>query len=341
MLVVAIAACSESSRRSPTTPSTTPLFTTRLELSGPGTVHLEKTGQFTATAFQSDGSTRDVTAEANWFSVRTDILSAGSKGVFTGRSSGETTISASLFGKNATSTVIVVPEGTFRLSGAVRDSGVPVDALVRVESAATGRLETMTNAGQYRVYGVTGDTEITAIKDGYEARTTDVIVTDHRQVDIDLVPSRSRPDVSGIYRLTVKASPNCAALPDDARERSYDAEVQQAGPALTVTLTGSEFAVDRGRSLNTFTGVAEPTRAVFRILGPTDFYYYYYYYSVPDVNEVLSPGRFYGFDGTVTASISNSRISGTLNGWIRVRSSLRNAAVGRCQSADHTFVLSR
>ena len=54
-------------------------------------------------------------------------------------------------GRSATiGEVIIVPEGTFRLSGTVRDAGALVDADVRIDDEALGRTDLRTIGGAVR-----------------------------------------------------------------------------------------------------------------------------------------------------------------------------------------------
>jgi len=162
---------------------------------------------------------------------------------------------------------------------------------------------------------------------------------DHRTVDLDLQLSRSRSDVSGTYTLTITAADSCTTLADDVRSRSYTAAITQSGGELTVTLSGSQFATDHGRTLDQFKGFLEAERAVFRFSSTSDFYYYYFY--TPDVLEFLATGRYYGFDGTAVTSLSRDQLAGTLNGTIGTFSGPPFRAALRCRSDNHRFVFSR
>lgn len=116
-----------------------PVTTTRLEIAGPDAVAPGESAQFAATAYQSDGSTRNVTNEAQWRSGNPSVLSISANGLATGRERGEAPITAAFAGRTANkSNVFVLPAGTYRLAGAVRDAGVLVSG-ARVEvTAGTG-----------------------------------------------------------------------------------------------------------------------------------------------------------------------------------------------------------
>lgn len=337
--MVAVAACSDRPKP-PTGPSTSVPVITWLELSGPPTVPLGQAAQFTAISHLSDGTREDVTGKVHWSISDPDVLSMSAPGQFTGTSNGEVSISTSLSGLRATiGDVIVVPQGTFRLSGTVREAGMAVAALVRIENAALGRQEVHAVRGEFAVYGVTGQTLVTAIKSGYAERTTTRVVTTHDRVVVDLTPAAPRAEVSGAYRLSVFASDQCSNLPEDVRARSYDAVVEQDGPSLTVTLSGAHFLSERGRTHNRFKGVLEPDRAVFTLGAPAvDFYSYYD--TGPDVFEILSPGRNYVMQGSAVVPMPD-RLTGTLSGTIRFLTSSRSTTASACSAADHRFVFAR
>ena len=332
-IAVGVVACTESSRRPPTAPAG--VFTQRLELIGPTTVHLGKTAQYRAIAHQSDNTTEDVTSEADWATTHPSVLAVSSTGLAEGRANGEVAVRVLKDRLGATmSGIIVVPEGTFRLRGTVRDEGLPVDAVVRIEDQASGRSEVPAVRGQYAAFGVAGQARVIAVKDGYRQQPVSVVISDHQQLDLEVVLSRPRTDVSGQYRLSVSASDLCATLPEDARVRSYDALVEQSGPALTVTLSGAQFGVERGQTLNRFTGRLESDRAVFNI--SKSLYYYYYY--TPELLEILAPNRTYTLEGTVVTSVVPSGLNGTMSGAIRVVGPPAGTAV--CLG-DHGFVFRR
>jgi hypothetical protein len=331
-------ACSDSSR--PTTPSP-PVAPTaavvRLELRGPDTVHLDETEQFTVTAVRSDGSTTDVTSQASW-NFALALLTMSTPGRLTGKAKGETNLSVAAGGRSALKSVIVVPAGTYRLKGLVRDAGVTVGAQVRIENASLGTVNLDAAAGQYAVFGVSGETRITVTKNGYlEERRTESI-GEHRIIDIDLSLARSRPEITGTYTLRVTASDSCGTLPEDVRSRTFTAFIAQNGPELTVTLSGAEFAAVSGRPLNQFKGFLEAERAVFQFTSTSSGIGYYYYSA--DILEFLSTNRYFGWEGTAATSVSRDVLAGTLDGTVGTYSGPFRPAL-RCQSNQHRFELSR
>ncbi len=338
-LVALAAACdTESSRaRLPTGPSGAAPFLTTFRVTGPDTVHIDEPSQFTATATYSDGTAKDVTAQTTWRTITTGLMTMTGPGLFTGAAKGEAAINAAFDGRVTTlSNIIVVPSGTYRVRGTVRDSGLPVDAHLEITSAASGRLEFDTGPqGTFTVYGVGGDTQFTASKPGYERFSRTEVVTGHRSIDIDLRLERSRADVSGRYTLTITAADECSALPADARTRTYTATIQQTGPVLRVKLT--DQAATGASTRDEFTGVLEAQRAVFQ-MRPSGFYYYYY---LPFVIEVIPPGVYYGLDGVATTSISADDLSGTVDGAITTYANPGLRELSTCRSANHRLQFRR
>jgi hypothetical protein len=322
----------------------TPVSITSLVISGPGTIAPGATAQYAAVVLYSDGSSRDVTSEAVWRSGSESVLTISPSGLATAHNRGETSITVNASSRVAVKNeVIVVPAGTFRLAGTVRDLRLPV-AGARVEVIGIPGLQALLtgSTGTYRFYGVSGDTEIRVFRNGYHEHRQRIEVTSHQTLDVDLILVRPRQDLSGTYTLTVTAAPECGAqLPDIARRRTYTAVLRQDGPRLDVTLEGAKFFLQGSRPLNTFRGTVDPNGVAFQLTEIYEDFYYFYY---PDVLEELDPTTFLGVAGTVTATTSSSGSSGTLNGPVET---LRHAPFGRleriasCRSSGHQFVLSR
>jgi hypothetical protein len=316
-----------------------------LVITGPDSVPPGTTAQYSAIALQSDQSSRNVTNEVAWRTADSSVLTISStSGLASAHDRGETSVTASLGERSAVKTpVIVVPPGTFRLAGLVRESSVPVFG-ARVEvTSGTGQGLATTTAGTYRLYGVAGDVEILVTGDGYLEQRKRLQVANHlATLDFDLQLSGPRAEVGGTYRLRVTAAPECGAmLPPEARTRTFTAVVRQEGPRLTVVLEGSRFFVDRSRTFNRFFGTAERNRVTFYISGPQDFYYSSY---GPDVVEQLTDTTLYTISGSVSATVSSAGVSGTLDGLVEAvqgNQPGRLQRIASCRSTGHQFVLSR
>ena len=326
---------------SPTAPPPPP--TCAAHISGPATVPPGGTAQFTLTANYSDGTTKDVTASAIWSSSNQAALTIAA-GLASGLQPGETTITASLlscFNHQTSVGVMIVPAGTFRLIGQVRESGFAVpNATVQVTAGTGSGLTTSSDAsGNFRLYGVAGMIQVTASKAGYTPTTVSTPVFTNASVAIDLSPSVPEPSLAGTYTLTLAADPACPtsganALPDFARTRSYTATISQQGPSLTVVLSGASFVMSP-QTTNTFSGREAPDGITFTLV-QTD----YYFYSTAVIEERVSDNQFYLPGGTIVASRVGADIVGTLNGTIVVNATSPKITVGQCDSAHHsvTFI---
>ena len=119
-----------------------------------------------------------------------DLLSISKTGLVTaGAGRGEAQVLAKYTGhpaawRNAevgSRTLLVLPAGTSRLTGVVKDGGAPVEgALVAITGGTPTGTSVVTERGTFRFYGVSGETEIRVTKDGYDTTVHRVIVTNHR-----------------------------------------------------------------------------------------------------------------------------------------------------------------
>jgi len=352
MVLVAILLACDKSPTAPTTinqppptqppPANTPKVLTGVTVSGPDSIPPDQTGQFTATARYSDGSNEDVTKSATWRTGQTTVLTISDTGLATAHVLGETFVTAAYSARSATKgDVIVVPAGTFRVSGRIRDSGASVSgANVRVMSGPSQGLNVNSTDGFYRLYGVAGDSELRVQKDGYEDARRRLIVTQTSTADFDLVLTKPRDMVAGTYSLRVTAAPECdALLPPEAREQRFTAVVTQNGPSLQIVLEDATFVRMGNAPRNKFFGVVEPNRVVFQPYAGSTYYGFYYYF--PDVIEELTPSTWYTFGGlAATTGSSNSR-SGPLDGAIGLLDAVRRVPLKTCTSKNHRFELGR
>ena len=237
--------------------------------------------------------------------------------------------------------VIVVPAGTFRLGGMVRESQPPGLRRPRRGDVRDGTGLATTTAGTYRLYGVAGDIEI-LVTAGRVPRTEKA--SPGREppatVDFDLQLSRPRADVAGTY--TLESPPPPSAVRCCRRKPEPDlTAVVAGGPRLTVVLEGSRFFADRGRTFNRFIGIAEPEPCHVLPQGTYDFYYSSY---GPDVLEQLSDTTLFTMSGFALTTVSSAGLSGTLDGLIEAVQGTepgRLQRIASCSSTGHQFVLSR
>ena len=314
---------------------------TRLEMTGPNSIAPGATGQFAAKASYSDGSTQDKSAEAVWRTSNSAVIAMSPGGIAVARDRGEASITASFSGRSITkSGVLVLPDGTFRLRGAVRDAGVGVSgARVEVSEGPSTGLMTNSSFGNYSLYGVAGDVEITVTKDGYQPIEQRFQVTANQTQNFDLVLTRPRDMVPGTYQLRATAAEECRQnLPSAAQERSYTAAIVQDGPRLTATLGGATFFKPsvNAATLNIFRGTVEPGAVLFTL--NAGYYYSLFYSYYPDIAEQIGPNELLSLTGLASLSHTATGLVGTLNGeFLTTTTSMARRAF--CRSTAHRFEL--
>ena len=300
---------------SPTPPPGSPPVVVNFYANGPTRIAPGEVAQFTAKALMSDGSLQDYTAQATWRSSDTSVLTIGPNGQATGVVSGEARVSASLakFAISPSVAVTVIPQGTYRLSGVVLETDLPIaGAAVAVVSGQGTGLSTLTDSyGNYRLYGVAGAVQVEVSKAGYTPLTKTFTVSGNSVLDFrDVVQAGTPQQHAGTYALDLSANtcvPFSTPLPDEYKHRTYTAVITQDGPRLAVTLSGADFVNWNGRG-NGFKGRIQPDGVRFQILAD------YYYYSGFDVLERLPSTQALVIFGDVTATASPSGIAGTLSG---------------------------
>jgi len=237
---------------------------------------------------------------------------------------------------------MVLPQGTYRLKGSVVNEGraVPDAEVAVVAGPAAGLATTTTGVGGYRLYGVSGDTEIRVRKPGYVEQSKKVTVTSHQDLHFQLELAAPRENVDGRWTLTVRAAPACAGkLPPEILERRYSAVLTQAGAKVTARLEGPAFYTRGTWTQNTFTGIIEAERLIFTL---TPSFFYYTYDTIPAVFEEIAPGQFFSMSGTAEMTGEGSRRSGRLKGTIEIRGAPPQVTpTASCPSDDHVFELTR
>ena len=288
----------------------------RIEIVGPSEIAAGESVQLTANAIKTDGSVENVTTQTGWSTNSSAILQVNISGLATGKTNGETFVNARFGQRFASRRILVLPSGTFRLSGTVKESGFGIDgASVTVISGIGEGLTVQSGfGGFYALYGVKGVVRIHTKKDGYQNTLQQLDVTAHGTQDVEIVAVRERADFKGVYTLTILAGAQCSSLPADARRREYVANVAQDGARLTVTLGNADFIVTNGRGRG-FTGFVEVSNEIRFSVG--DAFYYYYYYGGPFFDIVERIGDLTVLiAGTARTTATPGRIAGTLSGSI-------------------------
>ena len=85
--------------------------------------------RYTATARFADGSTRDITSEAQWTSTDESILPVAAPGIVEGRTNGEAEVRAVFANRSHGHQVVVVPEGQYVLRASVYHGQPPISPI--------------------------------------------------------------------------------------------------------------------------------------------------------------------------------------------------------------------
>jgi hypothetical protein len=336
--------------RSATAPSPAPPGSTGivgLVIRGPERLTPGETARFTAMATASDGSTQDYTQKVTWNATPQDVLTiARTTGEATARKSGDAIVWAGGAGSCCAGTrmaILVVPPDTYRLTGRVAESSLPVQgATVAVVSGAGAGLSAVTNFnGEYRLYGVAGATQIKVSKAGYVDLVKNVAVSANEILDFpEARQQQSVPSISGMYVLTVAADSSCPTTSTDRRTPHLPAEMQQArnyvvrltqdGPVLHVAGSAPSFLPPQDR----FDGRITPDGVEFQI---GDDYFGY----DDTLTAWISPTQAIAYEGHVFATRVGSAIVGRLDGEIRVFERTGSyQLLGQCRGGHHRFSLS-
>jgi hypothetical protein len=199
-----------------------------------------------ATLFYSDGTSKDVSRESTWSSSDTIVLRIDATGTATGVSVGEAAVSVSHADYLQRADIIVVPVGTYRLTGTVTDTGGSplIGASVTVAAPVGGdRLSTVTGPqGTFRIYGVPADSLLSVTLDYFHPVERALQLQSHESVTIRMQQSAAYPDVRGAYDLDIHADDACSAvLPAQLRTRKYTVLVTPTPAFLLFDLGGATF----------------------------------------------------------------------------------------------------
>lgn len=349
LAAVAAATCGGPSEQIRISNATAEAFIS-VTVSGPSTMTPGATATFSAVGRTAAGTTADATSKVRWTTVDGNVLSITAAAQVASRAPGETQVVAALpSGVAGRLNVLVLPSGTFRLTGTVTDGGVALgSATVSVVSGiGSGSSATTVADGIYKLYGVAGDIQLQISAPGYTTSTQSLNVAASGVADFTIAPTNGTPNLTGTYAMTVTADSACAppgsgprTLPGDVRERHYIATMSQMGAKFQVTLGGADFVISNGRG-NSFSGTVLAGRIQIRL---NDGYYYGPY---PDLFESLGNSRYISIDGAGTLTLTGADLSGTISGTYLLVNSPTNPAtsnteIGACYSqAGHPIALTR
>jgi hypothetical protein len=348
-----IAACNDPESRSPTFPSA-PLLTS-VSISGPATVAPGQSVQLVANVRMTDGTVKAVSGPGvTWSLIDAGVLQLSQTGLLTaGQQGGEAVIAVSVavekVTRTASRTQLVLPNGTFRVVGSVREDefpNLPVGG-ARVE-VTSGDPSTVTDGnGQYRLYGVPATADIQVVGNGYAPQSRHVTLSANSTQNFVLHLDGPRVGLSGNFTLAIDVTGTCSgpqSLAAGLRHRTYDASVTQNGAELDVLLTESRFKVNPLGLGNRFSGRALGGGATFT-LDWFDPYYYAYYGPdwYPDLAEALPDGTYLSLSGNAVVSAAPPGFAGTIANAVLVQWDSRFPAgntnlIGYC-SGTFQFVL--
>ncbi len=321
----------------------------RIEVSAPPAIAPGEAVQLTANAVKSDGSVENVSTQAQWSTSTPHLLEISPTGMARGLATGDVFLFARFQNRSAAARTVVVPAGTFRLTGRISEGGVGLEnvSLEVLSGVGEGLRTASTTDGRYALYGVGGTVRLHAKKDGYANRIEAIDVTEHSSLDFEVTADRPRLNLAGTYTLTISAAAcrfGSSRLPDDVQKRSYTAQIAQDGPRLTVTLRDGDFIVTRGRG-DHFDGFVDAAGLVAFTLGANEYYYYY-----PNDTGQYDLVERYGdtstvlVSGLVSAQVTSSGISGRLTGGIalmRGQTAPFNSIQANCYGDAHSFDMVR
>lgn len=321
-----IAACNNPVSVLPTTPPSPTV--SAVQVIGPDTLAPGQSAQFTALSRLSDGTTKAPASGTFVQWTASGGLQVSPSGVVTApQQAGEGFVTAAIgtgsARRQSTRQIVIVPDGTYRVVGAVTEADFPAVPIIgaRVE-AFPGSIAATTDAnGQYRLYGVPASATMTVTKAGYATLSQSVQLTAHVTRHFLLALVGPRLVLAGPYTLTLDATGNCGGsrpLASSLQRRTYDATLTQVGPDVTVSLTEARFRTNTRGFGNRFFGRADGAGATF-YLAPFDAYYYYYdptYH--PSVAERLSDSSILTPYGSAVTSGSAAGLSGTMNGGLQL-----------------------
>jgi hypothetical protein len=372
-IMAAMAAFLLACGKTPTQPEPvqkpSPPTLTAIRLTGPTALAPGATGQFSAIAEHSDGSSEDVTATASWSILWTgpdrdhtgpNVLSIIGAGTVQALAQGEASVRVQIpfQGSSPATTptlpVLVLEPGTYRISGTVTSAGLPESAAIEIVSGRGIGLRTTSNSlggvGRYALYGAAGNVELRVSADGFDQQIRRIVVTDNMTSDFDLGPLVTPTDVSGSWVVTLSASPSCRAmLPEIGWEREFDVSITQQGTRLSFTRTSPTFyeSCTIGHSPGTEEGRIFGQTLSSLITGDT----YGSDYSYPCLFDRLSATEWLGISGFVQGAVAGSVIRGTLDTTqggafdLYESPSTATAPVGPpkaiCHAKDHSMTLRR
>jgi hypothetical protein len=219
-------------------------------------------------------------------------------------------------GRGATKPVLVLPAGTFKLSGVIQDVAGTVGGVDVQVTSGTGTGQSTKSevfSGRYAVYGVAGVVGLRVSAPGYATQDLSVTVTGHQEQSVKLLTAGNTVDVSGQWTLSVSTSGPCSETwPPEARRREVVANITQQDTRLTI------------RFQNVPRFVFDTTGRIASDAFSMTLFYDDYYLDW-GLTQQLSPTEWVGVNGEFRGVASGPDITGTLTGSFHYYLSAANA----------------
>jgi len=331
--------------KNPVGPTPTPTYPVAQSITVSGTLSLRRpgdTGQLTAIATLSDGTTRNVTALALWSGGtrpgdNARVVSVTQAGLLTAVDFGLTTIGVSYGSTGATVPVRVAPDGAFLVDGTVTDAGRKVDRVTVEAASALGVYSTTTGTSGVFVLPGAGAVTLQASRYGYSAAVTRMTVDRDTQVNLDLQQLAQPGPITGRYTMTFIASPSCT-LPPEASRRTYGALIEEGREYhwqwdLTVLLDGATFFDDGWGDDAGFTGQVDGNNVRFAITNGWDGPAFQFIERIGNMTT--------RYVGVATGTVSDTRIATKFDGTVVMREVGSSTTFAECRAADHQLVFVR
>lgn len=320
VLIGLTATCDDPPVRVPTAPTTPSIVALTIE--GPDTLAPGASAPYRAIVRLSDGTQKIATVESGvvW-STSSANLRVDATGLVTAMVAGEAALTARISPRSATRSILSVPDGTYRVTGVVREAEAPHLPITgaRVEALPGPAAVTTGANGTYRLYGVPPGATLHVTAEGYRAAGRNLQLTSHAVEDMALELEGPRLGLGGNYTITIDMDGPCSTLASDLRHRVYEAVITRNGVQFQAQLTSPAFRLE-GTAGSTFDGFVSAGRATFTMHALNTYYYYYYYYfgwfGYPSVAEQLEDGSVLVVSGQGTVTGTEQDLVGTLEGRI-------------------------
>ena len=302
---------------------TRPTELSPVSVTGPTTIQPGSSAQFKAVQPRLDHGEPHPAETVHWSSSDPTTLQIDSNGIGKALRAGEATVLADIAERQGTLHVLILPAGTYKLSGFVKETqtGAAIGSArleVRLDAGTSSPPIATATAGLdgfYVLYGAPAVGFVRVSQDGYLPVTERIALTANDTHQFSLPWDEATYAYSGSYTLTIEADPSCASEPaplrPDLRSRSFVTQLGQTGSRLLLSV-GSTCLRNSGAGCEV-KGVASASGATFALtLGPGGFE------DEPDLVENLS--TFVGdrqgmmFLGTATTTTSATGLSGSLAG---------------------------